>query len=59
MVPEKTANKFRDNGTCGCAISGLYCQDDFFFYFILMVTLLKVFKGNVIERVLVSEVTEF
>lgn len=29
------------------------------FYFILMVTLLKVFKGNVIESVLVSEVTEF
>lgn len=29
------------------------------FYFILMVALLKVFKGNVIERVLVSEVTEF
>lgn len=32
-------------------------QDGFLFYF--MVTSLKVFKGNVIESVLVSEVTEF
>lgn len=29
------------------------------FYSILMVTLLKVFKSNLIERILVSEVTEF
>lgn len=29
------------------------------FCFILMVAFLKVFKGNVIERVLVSEVAEF
>lgn len=29
------------------------------FYFILMVALLEVFKGNVIKRILASGVTEF